>query len=164
MRPAILVLVLGSLASLACGPGKPGDSSGDGDPGDGDPSDGDPGDGDSGDGGFADAGHQCGSLGFMMAHCDGQFAVCLDSWTCHFYDTVDIYGVTPVGNCSPPCETDADCAVGIGDEACFDPNIVCSSFGSDPQHRCVLPCKATADCYPSQFCAPELGICVSNST
>ncbi|PRQ08185.1 hypothetical protein [Enhygromyxa salina] len=173
-----------SRVTLACGPKQPGGSSSDGPNADGDTSngdgdgDGDPGDGDGdleGDGdtgdtsadeaGIADVwGGSCDSLGYMMAACNNEFLVCIDDWSCNFYDTTDMYGVSPVGNCSPVCETDADCDFGPGSEACFDPNIVCASFGQDAVRRCILPCQTDADCYSSQFCAENLDICVSHTT
>jgi hypothetical protein len=181
--------------SLACGPGQPedtlGSDAGDGDPGDGEPEDsnagdGDPGDADgeattnasgdgdpdpSGDGdpdpsgdGDPDA-TDCAALGFLMAHCDGVNFGCIDDWTCHFYDSVDIYGISPVGNCSPPCEVDADCGwVGQFGGMCSDDDIVCEPWGADGVPRCILPCVADGDCYSSQYCDEDLGLCLSNST
>jgi hypothetical protein len=158
----------------APGDGDPGDGDGEGAPGDGDPGDtsgsvppnpGDTGDGD-GDGGWEGDGDgdPCGSLGFMMAPCNGEFLGCLDGWTCHFYDATDIYGVSPVGNCSPPCETDLDCEYGVGSDVCVDADIICAAYGPQDIKRCILPCETDADCFPSQFCAQDLGMCLSNST
>jgi hypothetical protein len=150
--------------SLGPGDGDPGDGDGDGDSGTGETGEAMPGDGDGdGDGPGDGDGDPCDSLGFMMAPCDEQGLVCLDGWTCHFYDTEDMWGVSPVGNCSPPCETDADCEYGVGETECIDANIVCGTVGQDDEPRCVLPCETDADCFSSQFCAEGMNICVSHT-
>jgi hypothetical protein len=165
---------------------------GDGDPGDGDPGDGDPGDGDPGDAdgentttgpnGDGDPdptdetgdsnsdstgdgdGDECAVLGFLMAPCNGDWLGCLDGWTCHFYDSVDMWGTTPVGNCSPPCDDDSDCEwMGTFGGECMDRDIVCTPYGADGVARCILPCSNDDECYtPHQYCDENLGLCLTN--